>query len=250
MASTVHARALGRAAEILGGQDKLRAALNVPISQLETWLQGREAPPSHVFLKVVDIIAGEQVGETRERAMSTVDRARETCEAIFASRQMLAGSPRRAFLEERFEPAQGRLMVESALDAAIEAARADKGNLQVVAEGTLHIVAHRAFDPAFLEFFATVTDGSSACGSALHDGRRFLVPDIASHPLFDGTPAGEALARAGVRAVLSTPLVGMKGVLGIVSTHYTKPYEPSPEELVAIERVAQRTVFWLEGGRL
>lgn len=54
---TVQARALRRAADILGGKHRLRAALHVPMSQLERWLDGVGEPPMDVFLKAVDIIS-------------------------------------------------------------------------------------------------------------------------------------------------------------------------------------------------
>ena len=56
--SQVHAKALRRAAEILGGTDKLRDYLQVPLSQLELWLSGAERPPVDVFLRAVDLISG------------------------------------------------------------------------------------------------------------------------------------------------------------------------------------------------
>jgi hypothetical protein len=54
---SVYARALGRAADILGGKDKLRAALHVPMHSLDEWLAGRGEPPPDIFLKAVDILS-------------------------------------------------------------------------------------------------------------------------------------------------------------------------------------------------
>ena len=54
---SVYARALRRAADILGGKDVLRAALHVPMHSLEEWLNGRSEPPTDVFLKAVDILS-------------------------------------------------------------------------------------------------------------------------------------------------------------------------------------------------
>src|SRR5262249_22602402 len=50
-ASTIHARALRRAADILGGKEPLRAALRVPMVRLEEWLADRSEPPMDIFLK-------------------------------------------------------------------------------------------------------------------------------------------------------------------------------------------------------
>ena len=56
----LHARALQRAAEILGGIDQLRAYLKVSTLELQTWMQGRAKPPDAVFLRIVDVLAAEQ----------------------------------------------------------------------------------------------------------------------------------------------------------------------------------------------
>jgi hypothetical protein len=54
--ATVHARALRRAAEILGGIDELAKFLHVPSFVLKRWVQGNAVPPLGVFLKAVDLI--------------------------------------------------------------------------------------------------------------------------------------------------------------------------------------------------
>lgn len=54
---TVQARALLRAADILGGKQKLRAALRVPMTRLDEWLEGGVEPPMEIFLRAVDIIS-------------------------------------------------------------------------------------------------------------------------------------------------------------------------------------------------
>ena len=59
MAATVYSRALLRAAELLGGRDKLARALRVPVADLEKWIAGETKPPREVFLRVVDLILDE-----------------------------------------------------------------------------------------------------------------------------------------------------------------------------------------------
>jgi hypothetical protein len=54
-------RALRRAALGLGSVDALRAHLGVPMSQLNSWLEGEVRPPDPVFLKVVDLLAEEEL---------------------------------------------------------------------------------------------------------------------------------------------------------------------------------------------
>jgi hypothetical protein len=58
---TVYMSALRRAAQSLGSVEALRAHLQVPMSQLAGWLHGEAPPPEAVFLKVVDLLAEEEL---------------------------------------------------------------------------------------------------------------------------------------------------------------------------------------------
>ena len=62
---TVYSRALARAAEILGGSEALGAHLQVHSAQVEVWMSGLEAPPQHIFLKVVDLLSERNLTELR-----------------------------------------------------------------------------------------------------------------------------------------------------------------------------------------
>jgi len=56
----IHIRALKRAAQILGGEDKLRLHLGASETDFSTWTGERELP-RNVFLRLVDIITDEEV---------------------------------------------------------------------------------------------------------------------------------------------------------------------------------------------
>jgi hypothetical protein len=62
----VRARALQRAATILGGKPRLRAYLNVPALVLGMWMSGATPPPTDVFLKVVDLIVEKDLESLRQ----------------------------------------------------------------------------------------------------------------------------------------------------------------------------------------
>lgn len=64
---TVHARALKRAVEILGGVDQLSARLDVPIYDLRLWMRSERTPPLTVFLRAVDIISEHDIASLCER---------------------------------------------------------------------------------------------------------------------------------------------------------------------------------------
>lgn len=274
MSLTVHAKALKRAAEILGGTDRLREHLRVPASHLAQWLAGAEKPPLDVFLRAVDLISDGQArqpttstsalaerarrlrhesGLLRTQVTRTRERSQQIMAAILATRDFVARArkPRSAvpFLNTRFEPQDGRDMVEAALEACIGATGADRGNLQLRDSGSLVIVAQRGFEQPFLDFFRRVDGDASACSSAMEQAQRVVVADVASHPIFAGTAAEPVMASAGVRALQSTPLLAESGeVLGMVSTHYAVPRQATDRQLRVLDEIAGRTAFWLDGG--
>jgi GAF domain-containing protein len=206
----IYLKALRRAATLAGGKAELQARLEVPMRQLEALLDGSLEPPLEVFLKAVDIL-------------STPPKAKPALASL-----RLRG-------------------LYAALETALAASGAERGNIQVAGPEGLEIAAHAGFSQPFLDFFARVADGGSACGAALKRGARVIVPDVERDPVFEGTPARGVMLDAGARAVQSTPLIGRGGrLLGMLSTHYERPYAPSEDELAALDRVAADAAMWLE----
>jgi hypothetical protein len=270
MALQVHVRALHRAAEILGGTEKLREQLGVGPKLLDDWLAGRSPMPYSYFLIAVDIISSAPmshdptaIGRARElrkqseiiraRAAATRGRAMEVQAAILANRLLRsAGAPPTAlaFLQATYRPAEGKAMVDDSLGAAISSSAADMGTVHLATQEGLRLVAHSGFEAPFVEFFDLVTDGNCACGVAAKERQRVIVDDVASDPIFAGKRSGEVMREAGAHAEQSTPLFGQSGVIGVFSTHYQRPRRPSARELDLIDSIAHRTAFWLDGGSL
>jgi hypothetical protein len=59
VASSVYSRTLQKAAELLGGREKLRRELQVPAADLEDWIADKAVPPRGVFLRAVDLLLDE-----------------------------------------------------------------------------------------------------------------------------------------------------------------------------------------------
>jgi PAS domain S-box-containing protein len=139
------------------------------------------------------------------------------------------------------------------LDAAIAITGAQRGNIQLfdADEGDLVIAAQRGFEAPFLNFFARVEAGeASACGAAFRAGERVVVEDVIGSATFAGQPSGEVMLAAGVRAVQSTPLTSSAGVvLGMISTHFTRPYRPGERELRYMDLLARQAADYLERKR-
>ncbi len=79
----------------------------------------------------------------------------------------------------------------------------------------------------------TVAD-CSACARALQSGKRIIIADVQADADYASIRA--TAAAAGYRAVQSTPLIGHDGsVLGMLSTHYANPYQPTARELALLD---------------
>lgn len=138
------------------------------------------------------------------------------------------------------------------VDEAIAATGADMGNLQLVdpATGTLGIAASRGFGPPFLTFFAAVqSTDDSACGAALKQANRIIVPDVARSEIFMGHQSGEVLGEAGVLAVQSTPMFGRTGhLIGMISTHRASVWLPSDRDLARVDALVHPAAAEIEAG--
>ena len=60
MLHDIHTRALRRASQILGGEDRLRVHLGATEIDFSSWLNQKELP-RNIFLRLVDIITEEEV---------------------------------------------------------------------------------------------------------------------------------------------------------------------------------------------
>ena len=54
----LYARTLRRAMEICGGEEQLALRLEATPSHVALWVRGLEEPPTHIFLKAVDLVSG------------------------------------------------------------------------------------------------------------------------------------------------------------------------------------------------
>jgi hypothetical protein len=65
----IHSRALRRAAEILGGEEKLRTFLGATEVDYTSWI-GQKELPRNIFLRLVDVITDEDVRRVAGSAKS------------------------------------------------------------------------------------------------------------------------------------------------------------------------------------
>jgi len=117
---------------------------------------------------------------------------------------------------------------------------AEYGDLQLLRNGDLVIVAEVGLTAEFLKTFMVVksTDGC-ACGRALRERKSIIIEDVERD-------AGFAIYRsdaraAGYRGVQSTPLMTSEGeVIGVISTLFANPHVPTSIEMVTLRSYAVR----------
>jgi len=134
---------------------------------------------------------------------------------------------------------QPGLLAGQVLEKVMSLARADRGNVQLVdpQSGALTIIAQYGFDEKFLDHFAVVADRGSACGRAAWRNAQLVITDVVADRGFE--PHREIAASSGFRAVQSTPLADREGrLIGVVSTHYARPYALSARAMRIIKRYA------------
>jgi PAS domain S-box-containing protein len=138
--------------------------------------------------------------------------------------------------------------LQPVLDAVITATHAHFGNIQLLSQtGGLEIVAQRGFHTEFLDFFRAVHENQGTCGTSKSLGRRVIVEDVLSDPIFADEAMQGVMIRAGVRAVQSTPLIGKAGgFLGVISTHFRAPHRPNESELRFVDLFARLASDFIE----
>jgi two-component system CheB/CheR fusion protein len=174
-------------------------------------------------------------------------------DALRASREELAEE---AASLTRLHEASNRLWqsaelnagLQEVLDAALAMLGADMGNVQLLnpATGSLEIAAQRGFQKDFLEFFRDVSaDDNSACARSLRTGNRVVIEDVEKDAEF--APLRPVAAKAGYRAVQSTPLIAHNGeLLGVLSTHFREPQVPSDRNLKRLDLDVRQAVAFIE----
>jgi len=131
-------------------------------------------------------------------------------------------------------------IVNCVLDGGLELTEATLGNVKLVDQrkGYLTIAAQRGFHREFLDFFnrANADDNLSICGRALRE-RRAIISDVMLDEEF--APWRSVAERAGFRSLQSTPIISGSGaLLGIVSTHFPIPHQPTESKMKAVRSLA------------
>lgn len=142
---------------------------------------------------------------------------------------------------------------EKLVDAAIVIMRSDFASMQEYhanrgARGELHLLAYRGFTPAAAAHWTWVHANSNCtCGVAYRTLRRVIAPDVEQIEYLRGTPDLACYRETGIRAIQSTPLLSRSGQLvGMISTHWREPHEPSQRDLRLFDILARQAADLIE----
>jgi DNA-binding NarL/FixJ family response regulator len=124
------------------------------------------------------------------------------------------------------------------LEVAVALVKADRGNVLIFeeAENLLRNAISIGFPQEFMDRYPTIqTNAPTACARAFRGQERVVVENIHRDP--DFSKLGDTVCESfGFTAVQATPLRGRNGrMLGILSTHYDRPYSPPAEDLQTLD---------------
>ncbi|HET6907478.1 MAG TPA: GAF domain-containing protein [Rhodanobacteraceae bacterium] len=142
------------------------------------------------------------------------------------------------------------------VDAASALMRSDAASLQMFhpergKHGELRLLAHRGFSEEGAKVWEWLDAGDGTpCAMALDSGRRIIVKDVRECAAMFGDRHMAAFDSSGLRAVQTTPLFSRNGKLvGMLSTHWREPHEPSPRRLGLLEVLGRQAADLIEGRR-
>ena len=132
------------------------------------------------------------------------------------------------------------------IDAAVSVMRSDYASMQqyfphLGAKGELKLLGHHGFTPEAAKFWAWVrADSKCTCGVAINRRQRVIAADVENSDFMAGTTDQEQLLKAGIRAAQTTPLLSRHGeLLGMITTHWKQPHEPTERDLRLLDILAR-----------
>ncbi|MGA6106918.1 ATP-binding protein [Pseudomonas solani] len=114
--------------------------------------------------------------------------------------------------------------------------------------GELQLLCSRGLPPEAVGFWQWVSPNAySSCTMALKLGERAVIPDFEQWDAIAGTEDLLAFRRTGIRSAQTTPLISRSGnLLGMISTHWREPHEPSQRDQRLLDILARQAADLLE----
>ncbi|QUH24751.1 GAF domain-containing protein [Serpentinicella alkaliphila] len=138
-----------------------------------------------------------------------------------------------------------QILFEKIMDIAIQIMKSDFSSIHMLHEDNdkLELLAFRGFNEKAAKFweYVYIEDARSFCGESLRRGGRIIVPNVNECEFIKGSEDLDIYLNTGINSVQSTPLYSRSGkMLGMISTHWRKPHQPSDRELRLFDLLARQ----------
>lgn len=191
------------------------------------------------------------VGVVRPRFGGSVRRAFEVAESDLSDIELLHSISIALIGEQDRVALYGKIV-----DAAVSITSSQFGTMQLLCPrehasghgGELQLLSSRGLPPEAVGFWQWVNPAAhSSCTMALKLGKRAIIPDFEKWDDIAGTEDLLAFRRTGIRSAQTTPLLSRNGVLlGMISTHWSTPHQPSERDLRLLDILARQAADLLE----
>src|SRR6185437_14967112 len=136
------------------------------------------------------------------------------------------------------------------LDAAVEIMGSDYASIQSFDPelNALLLLADVGFSEENRQKWSVLsTDGGTSCAVALGRRERVVISDVGVAQEVLGASNCVGYLEADISALQSTPLMSRNGrLLGMISTHWSQPYDPPAEDLRLLDILARQAADLLD----
>ena len=222
----------------------------------ETWWEGNIAPVPMQQGTGLLITARDITREfsSHEHASSPALGDERSSSSLLEQQQLAAAERLHALSTQLIQADHIKALYERILDTAVAIMRADYASIQMLdeARGELLLLGHRGFNPDAAKFWEWVRPASqSTCGVALRTGERVVASDVERCEWMAGSDDLQTYLRTGIHAVQTTPLLSRSGaVIGMISTHWREPHDPSPGDLRMMDLLARQAADLIDRKRV
>lgn len=114
--------------------------------------------------------------------------------------------------------------------------------------GKLRILACSGFTPEAEKYWEWIySHTGSSCSQVLNTGKREIIPDYRTCDFMQDKPTLQVFLQGGIYAAQSTPLYSRTGkLLGMISTHWDRPYQPPQRHLDLLDILARQAADLIE----
>lgn len=173
----------------------------------------------------------------------------EELEAELAATRLLQSISMELILEDNI-----KTLYEKIIEAAMKIMHSEYASMQMLHRDEckgdkLQLLAFRGFNPEAAKFWEWVyaEDAGSTCGEALRIGKRVIASNVEESEFMKNTEDLEVYMQTGIYAVQTTPLYSRSGnIIGMISTHWSKPHEPLESELRYLDLLARQAADLIE----